>query len=331
VSYGSLWQRWFSGVSWIGINEHYRARLPDDLTASVMTLESRDRFHAKQGRSTARVVLVRVDRPLAVYLKRHFRLPWPARLAALVDPGGKHSPAAAEWAHLEHARALGIDVPEVVAAGEHIGPRAHLQSFVMIAELSGSEAVNELLPRLATQLDSRAFETLKRRVIAEMARITATLHAARAFHKDLYLCHFFLDHEALNGLANDSEGETSDERSSANPSEQRTPLHIGRSPAPLGAPESVARDRSREERVIRLSLIDLHRLKEHKLWPDWWRWKDLGQLLFSTYGVAGITDRDRLRFWSIYRRRIRIRRPRWHVRMVRLRAARYLKHNRKPR
>ena len=187
MSYGSLWQRWSRGVSWTWINERYRARVPDDLGANIMTLESRDRFHAKQGRSTARVVLVRADRPLAVYLKRHFRLPWPARLAALVDPDGKHSPAAAEWAHLERARALGIDVPEVVAAGEHIGPWAQLQSFVMIAELSGFEAVNELLPQLAAQLDSRAFETLKRRVIDELARITAILHGARVFHKDLYL------------------------------------------------------------------------------------------------------------------------------------------------
>jgi heptose I phosphotransferase len=281
VSYGSLWQRWSRGVSWTWINEQYRARVPDDLGATAMTLESRDRFHAKQGRSTARVVLVRADRPLTVYLKRHFRLPWPARLAALVDPGGKHSPAAAEWAHLERARALGIDVPEVVAAGERIGPGAQLQSFVMIAELSGCEAVNELLPGLATKLDLSDFETLKRRVIAEMARITATLHAARVFHKDLYLCHFFLE--------------------------------------------------SAEQRAFRLSLIDLHRLTEHTLWPDWWRWKDLGQLLFSTYGVSGITDRDRLRFWSIYRQRVGIRRPRWHARMVRIRAARYLEHNRKPR
>ena len=70
------------------------------------------------------------------------------------------------------------------------------------------------------------------------------------FHKDLYLCHFFLDRQ-IESI-----------RSQTDPHE--------------------------------LSLIDLHRLKEHRLWPDWWRWKDLGQLLFSTYGVAGITDRDRL-------------------------------------
>jgi heptose I phosphotransferase len=285
VSYGSLWQRWSVGVKWTWINERYRAQVPDDMATNIMGIESHDRFHAKQGRSTARLVLVRADRPLTVYLKRHFRLPWPARLAALVDPAGKHSPAAAEWAHLERARALGIDVPDVVAAGESIGPGADLRSFVMIAELTGCEAVNELLPRLAAELDPQAFLTLKRRLIVRMARITATLHAARAFHKDLYLCHFFLDTD-----------------------------HLGFDGCPL-----------------RLSLIDLHRLTVHKTWPDWWRWKDLGQLLFSTYGVDGITDRDRLRFWRIYRRKVGIGRPRWHERMVRIRAARYLEHNRKRR
>jgi heptose I phosphotransferase len=279
VSYGTLWERWIRGVSWTWVNDHYRASVPDDLGASVMTLEAQDRYHAKQGRSTARVVLTRSDRPLAVYLKRHYRLPLTARLAALVDPAGKHSPAAAEWVHLERARSLGIDVPEVVAAGEQIGPHAHLQSFVMIAELGGCEAVNEVLPKLADRLDDRAFETLKRRLIAELARVTATLHAARVFHKDLYLCHFFLLHEP----------------------------------------------------ALHLSLIDLHRLKEHRFWPDWWRWKDLAQLLFSTYGVAGINDRDRLRFWRNYCRRVGITRPRWHARVVRARAARYLEHNRTPR
>jgi heptose I phosphotransferase len=285
VSYGSLWQRWSRGVSWTWINERYRARLPDDLDASIMAVTSNDHFHAKQGRSTARLVLLRADRPLAVYLKRHYRLPWPARLAALIDPDGKHSPAAAEWAHLERARALGIDVPEVVAAGERIGPHARLRSFLMVAELTGCEPVNEALPRLARQLDALKFNTLKRRLVAEIARITGTLHAACFFHKDLYLCHFFLDTDRI----------------------------------------------SRRDRTPCVSLIDLHRLKEHKLWSNWWRWKDLGQLLYSTYGVPGITDNDRARFWAYYRRRVGIHWPRWHALMVRLRAARYREHNRKPR
>jgi heptose I phosphotransferase len=285
VSYGSLWERWARGVTWTWINERYRERLPEDFDARAMSLESRDRFHAKQGRATARVVLAKGNRPLAVYLKRHFRLPWPARLAALLYPGGRHSPAAAEWAHLERVRALGIDVPDVVAAGEHIGPRTELRSFLAVAELAGCAPVNELLPQLAGRLDALAFTRLKRRLIAEMARITATLHAALVFHKDLYLCHFFVDSHRLD----------------------------------------------RDGNTPRMVLIDLHRLGEHRLWPNWWRWKDLGQLLFSTEGVAGINDADRRRFWRRYCRLVGIVRPGWHARMIRLRAARYLAHNRKPR
>jgi heptose I phosphotransferase len=285
VSYGSIWERWARGVSWTWVNEHYRALVPEDLAVTVMTLESRDRYHAKQGRSTARVVLNPAGRPLAVYLKRHFRLPWLSRLGALFAPAGRHSPASAEWAHLEQARKLGIDVPDVVAAGERIGPRASLSSFLMLAELTGRQAINEALPLLVDQLESAELAALKRRVIVEMARITATLHAARVFHKDLYLCHFFIGADHARSIASRA----------------------------------------------RVSLIDLHRLTAHRLWPDWWRWKDLGQLLFSTYGVKGVTDRDRQRFWKCYRRLAGIRRPCWHARMIQLRAARYREHNRKPR
>jgi heptose I phosphotransferase len=285
LNYGSLWERWARGVKWTWINDDYRARLPEDVIVSVMDLQCRDRLHAKQGRSTARVVLHKTDRPLAVYLKRHYKLPWPSRLAALIDPSGRHSPASAEWTHLERVRALGIPVPEVVAAGERIGPGTDLTSFLMVAELTDCEPLNESLPQLADRLEAKAFERLKRIVIEELARMTANLHAASVFHKDLYLCHFFLDPDQV---------ETAGQAS-------------------------------------RIVLIDLHRLAEHRLWPDWWRWKDLGQLLYSTAGVAGITNRDRLRFWKCYRRLVGIKRSRWQARMIRLRAARYLAHNRKAR
>jgi hypothetical protein len=298
VKYGSFWERWTRGVSWTWINDRYRTRVPGDLAATVMTLESRDRFHAKQGRSTARFVFHAGEHssptrgssasasepPLAVYLKRHYRLPWTSRMAALLHPAGKHSDAGAEWSHLERVRELGIEVPDSVAAGEQIGPRASLTSFLMVTELEGG-AVNELLPVLSRQLDPQSFARLKRRVIAEIAGITARLHTASVFHKDLYLCHFYLD---------------------------------------------PGRVESKEEGAW-ISLIDLHRLAEHRLCPGWWRCKDLGQLFFSTDGVAGLTEHDRLRFWIWYCRFTRLRWPRWQLLLARLRAARYRTHNRKPR
>jgi heptose I phosphotransferase len=278
--HAGFWERLVRGSRWTWLDERYRAALPADLDETVMTLESRDRLHAKQGRSTARVVFHGPGGPVPVYLKRHFLFGWPARLAALVDPGGRHTPGAAEFAHLNRARALGLAVPDVVAAGERIGPWGQLQSFLMVAELTDSLPLHEAIPALAARLDPIAFERLKRGLARETAGVAATLHRARVFHKDLYLCHYFLDMARFD--------------------------QPGR----------------------RLALIDLHRLAEHKIWVDRWRWKDLGQLLFSVDGVAGLSGRDALRFWSHYRKLTALRDPRRQARMIRWKAARYLRHNR---
>ena len=278
--HGGFWDRLLRGSRWLWLDERYRDALPPDLGETVMTLESRDRLHAKQGRSTARVVFHGPAGPVPVYLKRHFRLPWPARLAALLNLRGRHTPGAAEFDHLNRARGLGLAVPDVVAAGERIGPWGRLQSFLIVAELTGSLPLHEAIPALSARLDPPAFERLKRGLARETAGIAATLHRARVFHKDLYLCHYFLDMSRLD--------------------------QPGR----------------------RLALIDLHRLAEHKVWPDRWRRKDLGQLLFSTEGVTGLNDRDALRFWAHYRRLTALREPRREARKVARKAASYLRHNR---
>jgi heptose I phosphotransferase len=281
MKYGTFWDRLVRGTRWVWLAERYRAALPADLPDTVMDWETRDRYHAKQGRSTARVRFDAPSGPFSVYLKRHLSLPWPARLGALVHPGGRYSPASAEWAHLERARALGLAVPEVVAAGERIGPWGTLQSFLMVAELTGRRELNEALPALAQGLPHRTFARLKRHAAIAMASIAARLHNAQLFHKDFYLCHFFI---AL----------------------------------PPGDPVTGG-----------LELIDLHRLGEHRLTALHWRWKDLGQLLYSTFDVEPIDDRDRLRFWKHYRRLTGLRWEHWHRAAIRAKAARYLAHNRR--
>ncbi len=87
--HGSFWDRLVRGTDWTWLDERHRDTLPVDLAARVMALESHDRYHAKQGRSTARVVFHSAAGPLPVYLKRHYRLPWRARLATLIDPRGR--------------------------------------------------------------------------------------------------------------------------------------------------------------------------------------------------------------------------------------------------
>lgn len=83
----------------------------------------------------------------------------------------------------------------------------------------------------------------------------------------------------------------------------------------------------------RVTMIDFHRLARHRMGWGWWQAKDLGQLLYSTFGVPGVTAADRLRFWKLYRTGdwgAAMRPPAWIGTMARYRAERrYRKHVRR--
>lgn len=275
--HGSLLDRLLRGTRWDWRSPAHEADLPADLAARVMHLETSDRFHAKQGRSTARV---RFDSgtgiPLTAYLKRHVRLPLADRLLALVHPSGHHSPGGAEWRHLELARSIGLRVPVPLAVGEQIGPWGGLTGYLLVAELSGKNELHLVVPDWQSGLPRELFERAKREVTRELARLVGRMHKCRLYHKDLYLCHIFVNPEL---------SERVDER---------------------------------------LWIIDLHRLARVPFFAGYARWKDLGQLLYSTYGVKGIENRDRLRFWMHYRRAVRLRAPRLERWLIRFRAWRYL-------
>lgn len=80
---------------------------------------------------------------------------------------------------------------------------------------------------------------------------------------------------------------------------------------------------------MQLHLIDLHRLGHHP-WLGWrWQVKDLAQLLYSSY-IAGVTDRDRVRFLHLYLGCRKLDEAgRRLLRAVRSKAAAYLRHNAK--
>jgi heptose I phosphotransferase len=151
-----------------------------------------DDFHAKQGRSTGRWLLQARGRRLAVYLKRHYRLPWWQGLLAALWPSGAWSPALQERRHLEWAQEQGLPVPKVVAAGEYLGPWGRLQSFLAIEELNGMLALHQAIPLAARTLEPAAFRRWKAGLVQEVARLARFLHDRSYFHKDLYLCHFYI-------------------------------------------------------------------------------------------------------------------------------------------
>jgi hypothetical protein len=280
----TLWQRLTRGVRRLRQQPEWAAFAGPDWADHLMRRPVTDRLHVKQGRSIGRLVLEAGGRRLVVYLKRHYRLPWWLGVLAALRPDAGWSPALQEWDHLAWARTQGLPVPTAVAGGEYIGPWGRLQSFLAVEELTDMLPLHEAVPAAHGQLDLETFRRWKRGLIAEMVRLTRALHQRRWFHKDLYLCHFYVAAE-----------------------------DTGRLPEWRG----------------RVRLIDLHRIGRHPwTWP-WWQAKDLAQLLYSS-AVPGVTERDRLWFWRVYRGGDR---PgpadRWLRWWVRLKSWGYRRHNRR--
>ena len=190
----SFWVRLFHGARALRQRPDWPRFAGDDWADGVMDATVTDCFHAKQGRSTGRWIL-RADGPaprrLAVYLKRHHRLPWWQGLPALLWPGRGWSPAFQEWDHLEWARGVGVPVPAVVAAAEFVGPWGRLRSCLAVEELADMLPLHEAVPLAAARLSPADFRRWKRGLIAEMARLARLLHDRCRFHKDLYLCHYY--------------------------------------------------------------------------------------------------------------------------------------------
>jgi heptose I phosphotransferase len=188
----TLWVRLCRGVRRLRQRADWPHFVGADWADRIMGLAITDRLHVKQGRSIARWALESDSRQLTVYLKRHYRLPRWRGLLATLWPDAGWSPALQEWQHLQWAKVRGMPVPAAVAAGEYIGPWGRLQSFLAVEELTDMLPLHEAIPAAAARLDAATFRDWKRTLGAEVARLTRALHARRYFHKDLYLCHFYI-------------------------------------------------------------------------------------------------------------------------------------------
>jgi heptose I phosphotransferase len=188
----TLWRRFFRGVLRVWQRPDWAQFAGAEWVDRILSVTVTDNFHAKQGKSTGRWILSAGQQRLAVYLKRHYRLPWWRGLLATAWPAAGWSPALSEWRHLRWARSQRMPVPEPVAAGEFIGPWGRLRSFLVVEELTGMLPLHEAIPAAAACLTADVFRQWKRALVKEVARLTLRLHGQRRYHKDLYLCHFYI-------------------------------------------------------------------------------------------------------------------------------------------
>ena len=199
---GTFFQRMFSCVRRLYARADWSEFVGSDWPDHIMAADVTDDFNAKQGRSTGRWILEADGRQLPVYLKRHYELPWLHGILAAFWPEGDWSPGMLERRNLEWAHAQGMCVPRVVAAGEFLGPWGKLQSFLAIEELTNMLPLHQAIPLAARQLDPLNFRRWKNGLVKEVARMARILHDKNCFHKDFYLCHFFIGREDLYSIPN---------------------------------------------------------------------------------------------------------------------------------
>lgn len=193
-----LWRRLLFGVRRWCQRADWPGYVGTDWPERIMDLALADRFQSKQGRSSARWLVETPTqcrlrtRRLSVFLKRHYTLSrWRGWLAALW-PWRSWSPAWQEWQQLQWARRQGLSVPLPIAVAEYLGPWDKLRSVLVVEELTGMLSLQEAIPLAALRQDAAAFRRWKTALVAEIARLTRMLHDRHCFHKDLYLCHFFI-------------------------------------------------------------------------------------------------------------------------------------------
>ncbi len=186
-----LWTRGRTGQGRFLTHPEWHDFLGHVEAAALMNMPVTDRYHAKQGRSTGRLVFHRDGRTLVVYLKRHFHFTWLERLQAWIAPQSAWSPAWLEWKHLQWAREHGIPVPDALAVGQWRGPRGRCQSYLALRELTGQLSLNEWLPHAVAIRPRSEAPQWWRSLIRELARLVRIMHDAHHYHQDLYLCHFY--------------------------------------------------------------------------------------------------------------------------------------------
>ncbi|MCQ2028287.1 lipopolysaccharide core heptose(I) kinase RfaP [Stutzerimonas zhaodongensis] len=107
--------------------------------------------------------------------------------------------AGQEWRAIQRLHEVGVPTMTAVAYGERGSNPAAQHSFIVTEELAPTISLEDFS---ADWLANPPEPRLKRALIAEVARMTGTMHRAGVNHRDCYICHFLL-HTAMPVTAKD--------------------------------------------------------------------------------------------------------------------------------
>jgi heptose I phosphotransferase len=130
--------------------------------------------------------------PAAVFLKRYTHTPLAAQIDRIRRQAAAHSRAWWEFHQSERLSAAHIPVPQAVGFAEDMRGALERHSVVLLAEVAG-DAFDRAWTR-ACQQSAPITRGLARHDIAlRLGRFVAAFHGTGYCHRDLYLCHVFVE------------------------------------------------------------------------------------------------------------------------------------------
>lgn len=293
-------------------------RLGLDTVERVMGFEGGESYREKAGRQTVRVEIRGLDgQPSAIYLKRHHEVDTDKLLDGLLHWRKPQTRADIEYRNIVRLQDHGLATATPVARGEDQRWGRRQDSFLMTEEIPDAEPADDYfrgrfaLLTAGDRRDGRQSGALsasssamvqqrrrrdllhaKRQLIAAIARTARKFHGSGFYHRDFYLCHFFI--RELVPLP-DSIG---------SPSPTVGDAEGGADTAPVAGPDDslgieVSSDRPLPQWSIHL--IDLQRVRFAGKGRVGRRWivKDLAALDYSAPAKI-ISRSDKLRFMRAY-------------------------------
>ncbi|MBS7662264.1 lipopolysaccharide core heptose(I) kinase RfaP [Pseudomonas lalucatii] len=123
------------------------------------------------------------------FVKIHRGIGWGEILKNLLSAKLPVLGAGQEWRALERLHQAGVPTMTAVAYGERGGNPATQHSFIVTEELAPTVSLEDFSLDWTRNPPAPA---LKRALLAEVAKMTGTMHRAGVNHRDCYICHFLL-------------------------------------------------------------------------------------------------------------------------------------------
>ncbi len=123
------------------------------------------------------------------FVKIHRGIGWGEIVKNLLTAKAPVLGAGQEWRAIQRLHEVGVPTMTAVAYGERGGNPATQHSFIITEELAPTISLEDFAANWHEQPPA---PTLKRALIAEVARMAGTMHRAGVNHRDFYICHFLL-------------------------------------------------------------------------------------------------------------------------------------------